>query len=806
MAHLQETILRYVSTIDFSQILNERDLVPKGLLDALELSITTSLSNKADLVAGKVPASQLPNFSFSTFLGEVPNQTAMLNNFLAAVPGDWLINTEEGKTYMLTATPSSVLANWKEFVTPGTGVSSVNSRVGAVTLTASDVGLGNVANLSPANLALDVNFSNRFIVRPVAPSVNDFLTFNGTNWVGSSLSTSVTLNGDVAGPASATVINNSAVTTVKIADQAVTEAKLGNGAVTAIKLANNSVTTDKIANTAVTNAKLEPFTEKGFKGASMAGPTANLTVAAAQSILNLPENTIISLSNKLDSSNVKTINGNTIVGVGNIVIPGVTDGDKGDINVISSGAFWQIKNYVIDSIKIADGAVTPSKIGDNTLPLNKLTTIGGTTLLGNNTIGTSTVSELSPTTVRNMLGLNLTNPGLLGATVAGGAPTTITLGSNLSFSGNTLNVTIPSGGGTLTGGINVGTGTGQVFKAVNGANLEFRTIQGSSSIAVTQVGDNIQISTAFNPITTITSVSGISLIQGTSAGTVTLKSIAGGSNITIVDNGSTLTINSTAPTLPTLSPSQLLGRNATTGGAPEPITIGAGLQMSGNTLSASGATNSDHVFNIQRNLNYTGLIGGSRVEFNQGPLFLTSGNALNTTVTIPSTGPTIFLYPIIFSSRSTIGDAIRLYPSALISEARIIQMVFYGISGNSLTRLSSTASSTMANSTVIPQLTTGLGGLRLPSTLSNTSYVAFIASHPTAVRGFTENVIGVAPITPIPASSFSYFNNSAGFMALQVPFTGFSSSSSPLTIPLSSATLVPTAFPYFSVGNFPTLP
>jgi parallel beta-helix repeat protein len=84
----------------------------------------------------KIPSSQLPAIAI-TNTSVVSSQAAMLA--LTADVGDVAVRTDEGKTYILTSAPASVLANWQEILTPG-DVISVNGQTGAVSLAASDVG------------------------------------------------------------------------------------------------------------------------------------------------------------------------------------------------------------------------------------------------------------------------------------------------------------------------------------------------------------------------------------------------------------------------------------------------------------------------------------------------------------------------------------------------------------------------------------------------------------------------------------------------------------------------------------------
>jgi phage-related tail fiber protein len=78
-----------------------------------------------------VPTNQLPALAITnTFV--VASEAAMLA--LTAETGDVAVRTDVSKSFILTATPASTLANWQELLTPPDAVTSVDGRSGVVSL------------------------------------------------------------------------------------------------------------------------------------------------------------------------------------------------------------------------------------------------------------------------------------------------------------------------------------------------------------------------------------------------------------------------------------------------------------------------------------------------------------------------------------------------------------------------------------------------------------------------------------------------------------------------------------------------
>lgn len=110
-----------------------------GITDGITSSAAASTyftiadaANKADLVGGVIPASQIPAIAISEFLGTVGSEATML--ILTGQKGDWCNRTDVGQTWIISGDDPSLLTDWTALVYPDAPVLSVNGNTGAVTI------------------------------------------------------------------------------------------------------------------------------------------------------------------------------------------------------------------------------------------------------------------------------------------------------------------------------------------------------------------------------------------------------------------------------------------------------------------------------------------------------------------------------------------------------------------------------------------------------------------------------------------------------------------------------------------------
>ena len=187
---------------------------------------------------------------------------------------------------------------------------------------------------------------------------------------------------------------------------------------------------------------------------------------------------------------------------------------------------------------------------------------------------------------------NVTSARLLGRATAGDGNTEeITLGTNLSFTGTTLNATGGGGSGTVTsvagtGTVNGITLTGTVTSSgsltlggtLSGVSL---TTQVSGTLPVANGGTGVTTSTGTGDTVLSTSPTLVTPVLGTPT-SVTLTNATGLPTAGLLDDAVTYA------KIQNVTTARLLGRATAGSGDTEEITLGTNLSFTGTTLNAAG--------------------------------------------------------------------------------------------------------------------------------------------------------------------------------------------------------------------------
>ncbi len=570
-------------------------------------SALTSLSG-ANITAGSIPYSAITNETASTLLGNPTAGSAAPSEITLGAGLSFSGNTLVGTGGTVTSVSVTTANGVSGSVANPTTTPAISLTLGDITPTSvAATGTVTGSNLSGTNtgdqtitLTGPVTGSGTgtfaTTITPSAVTYGDIqnestVTLLGNPTAGSAAPSEITLGAGLSFSGNTLVGTGGTVTSVSVTTANGVSGSVANPTTTpAISLTLGDITPTSVAATGTVTGSNLSGTNTGDQTITLTGPvtgsgTGTFATTITPSAVTYGdiqnESTVTLLGNPTAGSAAPSeitlgaglsFSGNTLVGTGGTVTSvSVTtaNGVSGSVaNPTTTPAISLTLGDITPTSVAATGTVTGSNLSGTNTGDQTITLTGPVTGSGTGTFATT----ITPSAVTYGDIQNESTVTLLGNPTAGSAaPSEITLGAGLSFSGNTLVGT----GGTVTS-VSVTTANGVSGSVANptttpAISLTLGDITPTSVAATgTVTGSNLSgTNTGDQTITLTGPVTGSG--TGTFATTITPSAVTYGD----IQNESTVT---------------LLGNPTAGSAAPSEITLGAGLSFSGNTLVGTGGT------------------------------------------------------------------------------------------------------------------------------------------------------------------------------------------------------------------------
>jgi hypothetical protein len=738
-------------------------------LDANKVAAANGVASLDAL--GKVPTDQIPAVSFSSV--KVLGSEAEMLGLGSAVVGSVVIRTDESKNYVLSQPNPAVRANWIQLLTPAAPVQAVNGKTGTVSITATDLGLGNVENTTDAN-------------KPVSSATQTELDKKVDKVAGKNLSTNDYTTAEKDKLAAITGITNLATSvsgTLAVANG-------GTGATTLSGLVKGNGTSAFTAAVAGTDYQAPlTLTTTGSGAATLSGTTLNipattnyaLPTASASDLGGVKVGTNLSISGGVLSADLSAANisgtvavgkggtgattlaaNNVLLGNGTSALQVVAPGASGNV-LTSNGTTWTSAAGGVPY----SGATAAVNLGAYDLKVNNLT-IGR----GKGGVESNTAIGLAS------LGVNTTGTNNTGAGYA-------TLAANTEGIANTA------------------TGYGSLVANTTGSN---NTAVGSASLVKNQTGSN---NTALGYVSLSENLSGI---NNTGVGSYSLWKNTGSGNSAVGFGALVYNTNGSNNVAQGLSALQ----DNTSGS--DNTAVGKNALLTNKTGNFNTVIGSNANVNADNLSNSIAIGYGARVYTSNTIQLGPDGNSFETnSITYPTTAitnvkttGTLTLKDVTYPNthRSTAGDVLTINSSGTASWAApsggVSGTVTVGNGGTGATTLTSGALLKGNGTSAISAATAGtdysagtsaLGTGILKSTTSTGALtIATAADFPTLNQNTTGNAGNVTGTVAVA-------NGGTGATTLTgyVKGTGTTAMTASASIPLSDVTgAAPIASPTFT--------